>query len=50
MTDAQVTDKFQRMTEGLLDDATRRRVLDMCWHLEELKHVGDLIGQFPAMN
>jgi 2-methylcitrate dehydratase len=48
MTDAQVTEKFRRTTAGLLDDKTRDRVLDMCWHLEDLKQVRDLLSQFPA--
>jgi 2-methylcitrate dehydratase len=48
MTDAQVTEKFRRTTTGLLDAKTQDRVLDMCWHLEDLKSVRDLLGQFPA--
>ncbi len=47
MTDAEVTAKFQRMAGGLLDEPTQERVLGLCWRLEELQSVHDLLGQFP---
>ena len=48
MSDQEVESKFQRMAEGRLDAARQRRILDRCWHLEELKQVGDLLAEFPA--
>lgn len=48
MSDQEVEAKFHRMAEGRLNAAQQRRVLDLCWHLEELKDVGELLGQFPA--
>ena len=48
MTDDEVVEKFRRMADGLVNAQTQQRVLDMCWHLEDLKNVGDLLGQFPV--
>ncbi len=49
MTDDEVTAKFQRMADGLLDSAAQRRVLEMCWTLEKLQNVSQLLTQFPVV-
>jgi len=49
MSDEEVTDKFTRMTQDLLDEPTRKRVLDMCWNLQDLKNIGELLQQFPTV-
>ena len=49
MTDDEVTDKFQRMADGLLEPAAQRRVLEMCWTLEKLQNVSQLLTQFPVV-
>lgn len=49
MSDQEVEAKFRRLAEGRLDAATQKRVLDLCWHLEELKRVEDLLGLFPKL-
>jgi 2-methylcitrate dehydratase len=48
MSDDEVAAKFLRMAEGVLDRSTQDRVLDLCWRLEELERVEDLLGLFPA--
>jgi 2-methylcitrate dehydratase len=49
MTDDEVTAKFHRMADGLLDSAAQRRVLEMCWTLEKLQNVSQLMTQFPVV-
>jgi 2-methylcitrate dehydratase len=48
MTDDEVVDKFERLSRGVLDKTAQKRVLDLCWHLEDLKQVGELFRPFPA--
>jgi 2-methylcitrate dehydratase len=47
MSDEEVADKFHRMAEGILDAESQQRVLDLCWKLEDLENVGDLLRHFP---
>jgi 2-methylcitrate dehydratase len=49
MTDAEVEAKFHRMAAGRLDRARTRKILDLCWRLEELPDIGELLAQFPAI-
>jgi len=48
MTDEQITEKFHRLGEGVLDEMQRLQVLDLCWKLEELDDFGKLMAMFPA--
>lgn len=48
MTDDEVTAKFRRMADGVLDPAAQDRVLDLCRHLEDLDSVSRLFELFPA--
>ena len=50
MSDAEVVDKFHRMAVSVMDESTQQRVLDMCWQLEELQNVSDLLSQFPTVD
>ncbi len=47
MTDDEVTAKFRRLAPAVLDKATQDRVLEVCWSLESLGSVGDLLRLFP---
>ncbi|MFO1019595.1 MAG: MmgE/PrpD family protein [Planctomycetales bacterium] len=47
MTDAEVTEKFERMTAKILDQSARTKVLDTCWKLDSLSHISDLFKFFP---
>lgn len=49
MTDAEVTEKFERMTGPLLDADTRKKILDLCWKLDELSNPSQLLGLFPSI-
>lgn len=48
MTDEEVTEKFERMTGPLLDASTRKKILDLCWKLDDLKNPAELLGLFPT--
>lgn len=48
LSDDQVTAKFRRTAAGLLDAPAQQRILDLCWHLEDLTDLGDLFAAFPA--
>ena len=50
LSDNDVTLKFQRMAQGVLDEKTQQKVLDTCWKLEDLKNVSTLLGLFPAVD
>jgi 2-methylcitrate dehydratase len=43
MTDAEVESKFRTLVEPRYGKAQADRILTACWHLDELKHAGDLI-------
>lgn len=49
MSDEEVTAKFRRLSAGVLDPAAQQQVLDLCWRLEELETVDDLMRSFPAV-
>ena len=44
MTDAQVEDKFRRLTAGLLDESRQRAALDRLWRLEAETDLGSLMS------
>jgi 2-methylcitrate dehydratase len=46
MTDDEVEAKFHRMAAGRLGDAQQRKILDLCWRLDELPNVGELLACF----
>jgi 2-methylcitrate dehydratase len=48
MSDDEVAAKFHRMADGRLNASTQKRILDMCWKLEALDDVEELLGLFPA--
>lgn len=49
MSDDEVAAKFHRMAEPLLDAAAQKRILDLCWRLEELERLDELFANFrPA--
>jgi 2-methylcitrate dehydratase len=47
MSDEEVTAKFRRLADGLLPNDAQDRILDLCWHLEDLQNVGELLAHFP---
>lgn len=47
MTDDELAAKFHRMADGLLDEAIQKKVLDLCWRLEDLDKVDTLLSLFP---
>ncbi|MSR57448.1 MAG: MmgE/PrpD family protein [Planctomycetaceae bacterium] len=49
MTDDEVETKFRRLAQGRLSDARQQQVLDLCWRLDELTDVGELLGLFPTV-
>ncbi len=49
MTDEEVVAKFERTASPLLDAPTRRRVLDLCWKLDELTDPGEVLRTFPVV-
>lgn len=49
MSDDEVVAKFRRMAEGVIDEGTGERILDLCWRLEELDHPRELLELFPAV-
>ena len=49
MTDAEVESKFQRMAASRLDASRARRILDLCWRLDELPDVNELFAHFPVI-
>jgi 2-methylcitrate dehydratase len=48
MTDAEVEAKFRRMAAGRLDATRQQKILDLCFHLDELPNLGELFRQFPV--
>jgi 2-methylcitrate dehydratase len=47
MSDDEVTAKFRRTASGVLDASAQKRVLDLCWRLDELPKIDSLMDQFP---
>ncbi len=50
MTDAEVEAKFHRMAAGWLDASRSQKILDLCWRLDELSDISELLSQFPVVN
>jgi hypothetical protein len=44
MSDAEVEEKFQRLTRKYLDKNRARRILDAVWNLEKAKDVARVIS------
>ncbi len=49
MTDMELTKKFHRLAEGVLDPGQAEAILTACWHLEEQETLDGLLVQFPAV-
>ncbi|MBI3865011.1 MAG: MmgE/PrpD family protein [Planctomycetia bacterium] len=49
MTDAEVESKFHLMAAGRIDAAHEKKILDLCWRLDELPDVGELLGCFATV-
>lgn len=43
MTDAEIEEKFHTLAGPLMDEAKRKYLLDLCWKLEELDNLADLM-------
>ena len=50
MSDDEVAAKFHRLAEGLIDAATQRKILDLCWRLEDLDRAETLLALFPPVD
>ena len=48
MTDMELTEKFHRLAEGVLEPGEAEAILTACWHLEEQETLDGLLGQFPV--
>jgi len=44
MTDAEIEKKFHTLAGPLMDEAKRRYLLDLCWKLDELDNLADLMA------
>jgi 2-methylcitrate dehydratase len=42
MTDDEVVDKFNRLAKDVVSEDTAKKIIDRCWHLDELKDLGEL--------
>jgi 2-methylcitrate dehydratase len=49
MTDAEVEAKFHRMAAGRLDATQEKKILDLCWRLDELSNISDLLVCFSTV-
>ncbi len=49
MSDGEVEAKFHRMAAPRIDEATRKQILGLCWKLEELNDVGEILRLFPRV-
>lgn len=49
MTDAEVEAKFRRMAAGRLDAAHQKTILDLCWRLDQLPSISELLGLFSKV-
>ncbi len=43
MSDADIENKFAEITRKVLTPTQTRRALDLMWHIEDVKDVGDLL-------
>ncbi|MFN0054624.1 MAG: MmgE/PrpD family protein [Planctomycetales bacterium] len=48
MSDAEVEAKFRRLAAGRLDAGRQDQVLKLCWRIDELTGVGELLRLFPV--
>ena len=44
MSDANIEDKFRRLTTGLLDESRQQTALDRLWHLDEETNLGRVMA------
>lgn len=49
MTDEEVEAKFNRMAAGRIAASQAAVILDLCWRLDELSDIGELLGRFPVV-
>lgn len=47
MSDAEVEAKFRRMAAGRLDASRQQQILDLCFRLDQLRDLRELLGLFP---
>ncbi|MYA50414.1 MAG: MmgE/PrpD family protein [Chloroflexi bacterium] len=48
MTDADIEDKFRRLTTGLLDESGQQAALDRLWHLNEQTDLGQVMASMAV--
>lgn len=48
MSDHEVTEKFNRLAQEVLDPGKAEAILAACWRLEELESLDELLSQFPS--
>jgi hypothetical protein len=48
MSDHDVEDKFRRLVAGELDRTRARKVIDLVWHLDEVKDISTLMPLLRA--
>ena len=49
MTDPEVESKFRRMAAGRLSAQQQDQILGLCWKLDQLPNVGELLGLFQSV-
>src|SRR5690606_15937177 len=47
MTDLEITEKFNRLAEGVLAPGKSEAILETCWQLEQQETLENLFAQFP---
>ncbi len=47
MTDLEVTEKFNRLANGVLDPGKAEAILERCWQLEQQNSLDELLALFP---
>lgn len=47
MSDHEVTEKFNRLAQGVLDPGKAESILAACWRLDEQESLDELLSQFP---
>jgi 2-methylcitrate dehydratase len=48
MTDLELTEKFNRLAQGVLDPGQAEAILECCWQLEKQDSLDRLLSQFPV--
>ncbi len=47
MTDLEITEKFNRLANGVLSAGQAEAILEICWNLEKQASLDGLLSQFP---